>query len=223
MANQRTDDVRANVQPGTKLPTVAELFGDVEALPLFRDIAVACERSVRERTLAWPLRFPLPPAPPQPPDFAGLAGMYCNHLAAVLGIHVRTSALREHAASARDATLQLAFLLLAAHVFGKHLPRDVAQQAYLDRVASLLLSGMRVTLPNEEEMWTGVGRDALKLVNDDCAHRNAESARCLDQLTILFLELPAAEREATDDALHATYQRGQRLFEMFCESIASRP
>lgn len=148
--------------------------------------------------------------------------MYANHLAAVLGIDAHTSALRENAARSRHATMQLAFLLHAAHVFGRHLPGDVALEDYLGKVASLLLSGMRMSRPNEEDMWLTVGRDALAIVKVDGGDQSTDSGRCIEQLTHFFLELPAAECRAQGDALHTNYQRGQRLFEVFCEFIASR-
>jgi len=221
MADELEALLQAGTRPRTTPPQMRELFGDMDSYPVFRDIAALCDAVVRDRTLAWPMRFPFPPDTPNPPDFAGLVCVYCNHLARMLLPHVGDAA-RGEPLPASEVTNLLTFLVLSAHSLSKNLPSGISATTYLDRVMAKLLESVRIIRPDDEPYWESVASACNKVVSSCGNSQYPDNKQLFDELAEYLSALTALERPPQSGALTAAYQRGTRLVEQVAREVHFR-
>lgn len=218
MADELEALLQASTRPRKAHPQMRELFGDMDSYPVFLDIAVLCDAVVRDRTLAWPMRFPFPPAPPNPPDFAGLVCVYCNHLARMLSPHL-SGAARNEPLPASEVTSLLNFLVLSAHSLSKSLPSGIPATAYLDHVMEKLLESVRIIRPDDEPYWESVASACNKVVRLCGDNQCLDNKQLFDELEQYLSTLAGLERPPQSEALTAAYLHGTRLVERVAREV----
>ena len=141
----------------TAAPKLRELLGDFSAIPLFADMATACERATIAGTLAWPMPLPFPARPPEPPHFAPLGALFCNHLGHLL---IRGAEVDDADGVPGGCAALLAFFGEAAARHAAAVP-PALRARYAGDVLDRVAAAMRVMRP-DEGYWQRVHAEARK-------------------------------------------------------------
>jgi hypothetical protein len=207
MAGNRNGTADAFGNPRTSVPTLRELLGDFEELPIFRSMAAVCARATHERRLAWPMSIPFPAEPPRQADFAQLAALYCNHLGYLL---LDGSGPRHDVRAVPVAGYGglLAFFTHTLACYATALP--AADAAEFHKVARAKLLASMKTARRDDAFWYVAEQDAERRLATLDTRLKSSSARDLSETVIALPALhagPASEPEAMVQHLSALYTR----------------